>query len=244
MKISADHERRLKELMEVFLEENKKLNLSAYREEEQCWVGNILDSVFGAGALSERVVGSGKLQAPNSKFQKNIKSQAPKNVIDVGMGGGFPLLPLAMLFPEVKFMGLDATGKKVEAVKRICKKMKIKNVKLITGRAEEIGRDKKFREKFDVVLGRAVAPLSTLLEYMSPFAKVKGHLLCWKSMNIEAELTDSINARIKLNAQLVDKVEYELPGDWGKRQILVFEKTGELSGEFPRGVGIAKKEPL
>lgn len=63
-------------------------------------------------------------------------------------------------------------------------------------------------------------------------------------MNIEDELTDSINARIKLNAQLVDKVEYELPEEWGHRQILVFEKTGVLSEEFPRGVGVAKKEPL
>lgn len=247
---TEDQNRRLRELMKVFLKENRKLNLSAYREEGQCWVGNVVDSVSGACVLEK--LGRSKFTMTNdpafapASAGRQGNTQFPKDlsVIDVGMGGGFPLLPLAIMLPDVKFTGLDATGKKVDAVRRICKKMKIKNVKLITGRAEELGHDKKLREKFDVVLGRAVAPLSVLLEYMSPFAAIKGHLLCWKSMNIEDELTDSINARIKLNAQLVDKVEYELPVDWGKRQILVFEKTGELASDFPRSVGIAKKEPI
>ena len=226
--------------MKVFLEENKKLNLSAYREEEQCWAGNILDSI-SAICIFEKMQ-----NAEFTSLRSGYGRQEMQNlsIIDVGVGGGFPLLPLAILFPEIKFTGLDATGKKVDAVRRIADKMELKNVQLITGRAEEVGRDEKYREKFDVVLGRAVAPLSVLLEYMSPFVSVKGRMLCWKSMNIEDELTDSINARIKLNAQLVDKVEYELPEEWGHRQILVFEKTGVLSEEFPRGVGVAKKEPL
>ena len=225
--------------MKVFLEENKKLNLSAYREEGQCWVGNVLDSVIALDELWDIFCAGYEVERGKWKGEKEKIS-----IIDVGMGGGFPMLPLAILFPEIKFTGLDATGKKVDAVRRIADKMELKNVQLITGRAEEVGRDEKYREKFDVVLGRAVAPLSVLLEYMSPFVSVKGRMLCWKSMNIEDELTDSINARIKLNAQLVDKVEYELPEEWGHRQILVFEKTGVLSEEFPRGVGVAKKEPL
>ena len=227
--------------MKVFLEENKKLNLSAYREEGQCWVGNVLDSVIALDELWDIFCAGYEVERGKWKGEKEKIS-----IIDVGMGGGFPMLPLAIMLPDVKFTGLDATGKKVEAVKRICKKMRINNVDFITGRAEEVGHDNKYREKFDVVMARAVAPLSTLLEYMSPFASVKGRMLCWKSMNIADELTDSINARIKLNAQLVNKVIYSLEQvtsceGWGRRQILVFEKTGKLSGEFPRGWGLRRR---
>lgn len=166
------------------------------------------------------------------------------HVLDLGTGGGFPLLPLAILFPEISFTGLDATKKKAEAVRRIVNKIGLTNVDLLIGRAEELGHDPLQREQYDVVLSRATAPLPTLLEFMSSFVKVYGHLLCWKSMHIADELLASIPARMALQVRLVDTVEYDLPGDWGKRQILVFEKTGKLAGKYPRGVGIPKTKPL
>ena len=221
MEISSFQEQKLRELLRIFLAENQKLNLSAYRTEETCWVGNILDSI------------------PATEFLEGAKS-----VLDIGTGGGSPLLPLALLLPEIEFTGLDATKKKVDAVQRIVNAMGITNVHLFVGRAEERGHDREYREQFDVVLSRAVADLSTLLEFLSPFARVGGHVIAWKSLLIEEEMVRSLQARMQLQCRLVDHREYALPGDWGRRQLLIFEKTKTLPREFPRRVGIPKKEPL
>ncbi|MEK7137410.1 MAG: 16S rRNA (guanine(527)-N(7))-methyltransferase RsmG [Patescibacteria group bacterium] len=239
LQFSKDQESKLQELLRVFLEENKKLNLSAYRTGEQCWVGNILDSIACLDIL-RRV----------STRHDTI------NIIDVGTGGGFPLLPLAILFPEASFTGLDATKKKIDAVQRMVNHLSLSNVQLLIGRAEELGHDPKHREQYDLVLSRALAELPTLLEFMSPFCKVKGQMLCWKSLAIDAELLASLEARMKLHCRMVDHHEYDLDflvgeiglptscGGWGRRQILVFEKVKALSKEFPRRTGIPKKEPL
>ncbi|MBT3834701.1 16S rRNA (guanine(527)-N(7))-methyltransferase RsmG [Candidatus Peribacteria bacterium] len=262
MIIPKEKEQKLRELLKVFLEENKKVNLSAYREEQQCWVGNILDSVASISALED---GGAIL---NSK------------ILDLGTGGGFPLLPLAIMFPDASFVGMDATNKKIEAVRRIAERLDIKNVELVSGRAEALGHDARYREQFDYVLSRAVAPMNVLLEYMSPFCKKSGKMICWKSMNCEDELTESVDARIALKSRLIGRHSYSLddaidqtskvglpaeskPSElqyesknqendeksrpcagWGERQILIFEKTGVLPNKFPRGVGEAKQKPL
>jgi len=221
MALLAAEEQRLRVLLQVFLAENQKLNLSAYRTEETCWVGNILDSLPVIPLLT-----------------------GVKTVFDLGTGGGFPLLPLSLLLPDMEFTGLDSVKKKIDAVQRIVNALELKNVHLLVGRAEELGQDPTYREQYDVVLNRAVADLSTLLEFCSPFVKVGGKLICWKSLSIEEELTKSVNARIQLQCRLVEHREYELLGDWGRRQLLIFEKTKPLPREFPRKVGIPKKEPL
>src|SRR3989344_2678155 len=223
MVISKDQERRLRELVAAFLTENQKINLSAYREEEQCWIGNILDAIGGIG---EKEFGDGM------------------RVLDLGTGGGFPLLPLAILFPSASFTGLDATKKKIEAVRRIANHLNLTNVDLLIGRAEELGREPHLREQFDVVLSRAVAPLATLLEIMSPFARGGGRVFCYKSLTIDEELLQSIQARMQLKTRLTDRREYALPDGWGRRQLLIFQKTAALTNEFPREVGIPKKMPL
>jgi 16S rRNA (guanine527-N7)-methyltransferase len=221
MSLSAEQEARLRELLHVFLEENKQLNLSAYRTEATCWTGNILDSLPVLPLLS-----------------------GVKTVLDLGTGGGFPLLPLALLLPEVKFTGLDSVKKKIDAVQRIVNTLGLPNVQLLVGRAEELGHDETHRERYDMALSRAVADLSTLLEFCSPFVRVGGKIICWKSLSIEEELKSSVNARMQLQCRLIDHLEYDLPGDWGKRQLLIFEKTKTLPREFPRKVGEPKKEPL
>ena len=245
MQLSAEQENKLKDLLHVFLKENAKLNLSAFRTEQQCWVGNILDSIAADAsirtAVSSRVVPSG---ARDISVDGSATRHDTFTTIDIGTGGGFPLLPLAILFPEISFTGLDATKKKMDAVQRMVHQLALPNVKLLLGRAEELGHDPRHREQYDVVLSRAVSELPTLLEFMSPFCKVGGIMLCWKSLAIEEELQKSLDARMKLLARLTDRHEYGLPGDWGRRQILIFEKVQKLPNEFPRRTGIPKKEPL
>ena len=134
--------------------------------------------------------------------------------------------------------------KKIESVGRISHALGLTNVKVISGRSEELGHDPRYREQFDIVTARAVAPINVLLEYCSPFVKPGGHVVLWKSLHIDQELKDSLLARAELSCHLVKQHEYELPGDFGRRQLLVFEKGGKLSGKYPREVGVPKKSPL
>lgn len=213
--------------MKVFLAENAKVNLSAFRTEENCWTGNILDSL----AILEILP---KLSAIH----------LPLSTVDVGTGGGFPLLPLALSLPDVRCTGVDSTQKKIDAIGRIAKQMDLKNVELICGRAEVLGRARDHREKYDIVTARAVAEINVLLEYCSPLVKPGGHIVLWKSMNSDRELRDSQKAESVLKCKYTMAHVYELPGDFGKRQLIVFEKTGPLGGTYPRAVGVPKKNPL
>lgn len=224
MDLSPALESRLQDLLRVFLEENGKLNLSALRTEETCWIGNILDSLAFLDAGIDLPAGSA--------------------LLDLGTGGGFPLLPLAIARPDIHCTGLDAVGKKIRAVERIAAALTLKNARTVGGRSEERARETAHRERYDVVTSRAVAPLSILLEYASPFARTGGLIVLWKSLHIEEELAASTNAQRILRCPLERAHRYALPGDWGERQLLLFRKTGATPKEYPRTVGMAKKMPL
>jgi 16S rRNA (guanine527-N7)-methyltransferase len=224
--MNPTQEDRLRDVMHVFLEENTKLNLSALRTEDACWHGNILDSVPFMELIEQKII------------------DTPKNLIDIGTGGGFPLLPLSVLLPDTKCTGLDSTAKKIEAIKRIVAMLNMKNVALIAERSEILGRNPAHRDAYDVVTARAVAPLATLLEYTSPFAKAGGHIVLWKSLQIEEELKMSAAAQKALFCPLIYKHEYDLGGDWGRRQLLVFKKEQPTPRMYPRELGMPKKTPI
>lgn len=226
MNLSPEQEKRLRELVKAFLNENANTNLSALRTEDACWHGNVLDSLALVDAVEEKVI------------------PAPHMLMDVGTGGGFPLLPLAMLYPNATCAGVDSIGKKVLAVGRIAKVLDLKNVKLIAQRSENLVRTPVHREKYDTVTARAVAPLNILLEYTTPFARIGGHVVLWKSLQIEDELAAAEKAAAELGCVLADKYEYDLGGDWGRRQLLIYHKESKTPKMYPRAVGEAKAKPL
>lgn len=228
--IPPEHEPDLRQLNKIFLEENQKLNLSAFREEEQSWVGNVEDSLS--------ILDSPLLQTGEGLGVRSLK------ILDIGTGGGFPLLPLAICFPDSEHVGLDSTQKKISAIEHIAKEIGLTNVSLISGRAEELGRDSEHREQYDLVTARAVAETNVLLELCAPFVKVKGKIIFWKSMKIDKELEESLMARAELTCHLVDQYEYELPEPFGKRQLLIFEKTSPTADKYPRKIGEPKKKPI
>ncbi|MCA9371004.1 MAG: 16S rRNA (guanine(527)-N(7))-methyltransferase RsmG [Candidatus Peregrinibacteria bacterium] len=233
--ISSEQERLLKELVKVFLEENKKLNLSAMRDEESIWIGSVLDSLALLDYYKSLSAFSPAL--PAGRFQHSA-------FLDVGTGGGFPLLPLSICLPDAKICGMDSTQKKLDAIRRMADALHLEHVSLISGRAEELGHDKRYRDQFDIVTARALAPLNTLIEFCAPFVKPGGHLVAWKSMKIETELKESLLARAELRCHLVDSYKYVLPEGWGERQLLIFEKTGPTPAKYPRDIGVPKKTPL
>ncbi len=220
-------ESRLRQLMDVFLEENRKLNLSAMRTPELCWPGNILDSVAF-------------LQA----FETYPDLKKTKKLLDIGTGGGFPLLPLALCLPDVQCVGIDAMQKKIDAVSRIIVAVGIPNASLISGRTESLAHSAEYRGTFDLVTARAVAPLSVLLEYAVPFLKVGGLCAFWKSTKIAQELAETADAQKMLSAPYLGNFLYALPDQWGERTIVFFKKSAETPSEYPRRTGIPKQDPL
>ncbi len=213
----------MEQLVSVFLAENEKLNLSALRTPEACYNGNILDSLP-------------ILDLP--------EFQGAKTVLDVGTGGGFPLLPIALIRPDIQVTGLDATQKKIDAIGRIGTSLGLPNLHLLCGRAEDLGHDPTHRERYDCVTARAVAQLPTLLELTAPFARPGGIIVLWKSLHIDEELNASLFARSTLSTHLLYSHRYTLPGDWGERQLLVFAKSAKLKPIFPRENGLPKNVPL
>ncbi len=212
--------------MTAFLDENTRINLSALRTEDTCWHGNILDSLALVDAVDAGLV------------------PAPHKLIDVGTGGGFPLLPLAIAYPDSAFTGLDSIGKKMKAIERIARASSISNVAVIAERSEILGKDTKHRERYDIVTARAVAPLKILLEYTAPFASIGGHVVLWKSMTIEQELSDAKNSASTLGCSLIHQHIYDLSGDWGTRQLLIYKKESRTPAQYPRAIGEAKVKPL
>lgn len=221
--IPSEHEPRLRELVRLFLERNAEINLSAFRTEETCWIGNVLDSLAML-QIADSLGGS--------------------RVLDVGTGGGFPLLPLAICRPDWSFVGLDSTRKKIAVVGELIEQLRLPNVGLHVARAEEAGHEPEHRGRYDIILARAIAPLPTLLEYCSPLAKPGGSLVLWKSLDIAAELTAGERAAMVLNCRFEHSHEYDLGGDWGHRQLLIYRQNHPTSSQYPRGSGLPKKRPL
>jgi 16S rRNA (guanine527-N7)-methyltransferase len=217
----------LRRLVKRFLEENAKLNLSAFRSEEHCWVGNVLDSI----AL---------LQA----FDAYPQLKTMTSLVDIGTGGGFPLVPLGICLPKVQCLGIDATQKKVDAVRRIVESLGVTNVSLLCGRIESLAHSAEHREKADLVTARAVAPLAVLLEYAVPLLKVGGLCAFWKSTKVADELAGSAGAQRALKCLYLGAFNYTLPDQWGDRTIVFFKKTAATPSDYPRRTGIPKQKPI
>ncbi|MGE3278226.1 MAG: 16S rRNA (guanine(527)-N(7))-methyltransferase RsmG [Candidatus Altimarinota bacterium] len=221
--LSPHQLQQLEHLADLFLDWNSKLNLSAIRDREGVLLKHIVDSL---------------LILPFHFIQPGQK------VLDMGTGGGFPGLALAIAYPEADFTLVDATEKKIKAVSSMAQSLGLKNVRCLSGRAEEMGQDRKYREQYDLVVARALAHFSTLLEYCLPFVKVGGHFIAYQGPELIDEWKNYQNVAALLSARILQCEEALLPLDEAKRCFIVVEKTKPLSSAYPRRVGVPKKTPL
>lgn len=167
-------------------------------------------------------------------------------VADVGCGGGFPTLPLAILRPDLQITGIDSTGKKVQYVADTAKLLGLDNVKTMTARAEELGRDPAWRETFDVVTSRAVARMNLLDELCMPLCRVGGRLIFLKGAAGQAEVAEAAVgiARLGGGVPACEDMTLYTTGETEARTLVTIEKTAETPREFPRSFGQIKKRPL
>ena len=204
--------------LDLLIETNKVMNLTAIREEEAILEKHFIDSLL---------------------LTKLIKDDE-KNIIDIGTGAGFPGLVLSIVYPNKNFLLVDSVKKKISFINSVIEKIGLKNVKTSTERAEELIKNN--REKFDVALCRGVANLRIILEYLIPFLKVNGRFLPQK-LNVN-ELEESKNALKILNSEIINIHNFKLPISGDERIILEIVKKSKTNKIYPRAVGIPSKKPL
>lgn len=167
-------------------------------------------------------------------------------VADVGSGGGLPAIPIKIARPGLDLTLVEATGKKTRFLKQVVDKLSLSNTKIVNERAEDIGQDRKYREKYAVVTARALAPLPTLSEYCVPLVRTGGCVVAMKALPDEKELEAGRNAARRLGAELTELMQVsflpELPAK--HRYLVVMAKTSETPDEYPRRPGVPRKSPL
>lgn len=163
-------------------------------------------------------------------------------LLDIGSGAGFPGLALKIARPDWSVTLLEATGKKVTFLQHMIETLQLEEVVAVQGRAEELAHQRHYRGAFDVVTARAVAPVSLLLEYASPFCRVGGYIILPKKGMLKEELAQGKRAAQQVGAIFKADVAVELPGLADGRRLFVWEQHLACPSHYPRsGAAMAKK---
>ena len=167
-----------------------------------------------------------------------------KSVIDVGCGGGFPSLPLALCSDNCTVTSNDATAKKLNYVLETAKKAGIENLTTLCGRAEELGLKKEYREKYDIAVARGVARLNVLCEWCMPFVSVGGHFVAMKGEKGREEAEEAKKAISVLGGELVDIIYVKVPEFDYLHTLVIIKKTKNTPKDYPRRNSQIQKKPL
>ena len=214
----------LLQFTQKMLEINESLNLTRWTQDRDVLTHHFLDSAYALPLLQP-------LLKPGQK------------AMDLGTGCGFPGALLAAAFPQVEFTLMDSVAKKTKALEE-CVKAAGWSVKILTGRAEELGQDPVQRESWDLVTTRAVADLPVLLEYALPLLRTGGYLVNWMTKDQLASVDKAQSALDQLKGKISKSQDYSLPGLSQSRSLLLVEKVGKTPATYPRSAGVPSKKPL
>lgn len=207
--------------MNLLIEWNNKINLTAITEPNEIIIKHFIDSLTILKYFEDK-----------------------ETVIDVGTGAGFPGIPIKIMKENVKVTLLDSLNKRINFLNEVIEQLELKNIKTVHSRIEDFGRNKKNREKFDVVTSRAVANLTTLSEYMVPLTKIGGKCICMKGLNVEEEIEKSKNAIKILGGEIVKIEKLKLPEEKSDRNIIIINKQKNTPAKYPRKAGTPSREPI
>lgn len=215
----ACFERYEKELLEW----NEKFNLTAIRDVEGVRTKHFLDSLTCVQAW---------------------RDTPPASLIDIGTGAGFPGIPLKILYPGLSLTLVESVGKKAEFCRHVVKVLGLERVEVTQARAEEIGQNKKYRERFDWAVARAVAGMPTLVEYLLPLVKVGGGVLAQKGESGPAEAQSAEKSIHLMGGRLRQLLKVNLPGVVEDRYLVIIDKSAATPANYPRRVGVPLKTPI
>lgn len=208
---------------DLLVEWNKYMNLTGITESEMIYDKHFADSL-------------------TCLFSDIIKESV--KVIDVGTGAGFPGVPLKIMVPGMQLTLLDSLNKRINFLKAVGQALDFEDVSYIHGRAEDFGQDYQYREQYDVVVSRAVADLSVLLEYCTPFLKVGGYFIAQKGLKVQEELENATSALEKLSLVVENIIDVKTSNQTAKHTLLVIRKIAHTDEKYPRRAGKPQKKPL
>lgn len=206
---------------ELLVETNKVMNLTAITEFDEVIEKHFLDSLSLCRIYD---------------LNREIR------VLDLGTGAGFPGVPLKIAFPQIRLVLADSLNKRIKFLENVVGELSLQNVSCVHGRAEEMGRNKEYREQFDLCVSRAVANLSSLSEYCLPFVKMGGAFISYKSGEVDEEAAQAKRAIYLLGGEVKDIYKFDLFDQ--KRSFVVIEKERKTPKAYPRKAGTPTKEPL
>ena len=220
IKINNQQINQLDKYYKLLIEWNKVMNLTGITEKEAVYLKHFYDSLT---------------------ILKVIDLNTVENLCDVGTGAGFPGIVLKILFPNLKITLIDSLNKRINFLNNVISELNLNNIATIHCRIEEYGLQN--REKFNVVVARAVAQLNVLLEYCLPITKVNGYFIAMKGTCNE-EIENSKNALTKLKSHIETCEIFNLPIENSKRTIIKIQKDAITDKKFPRKYNEIKKRPL
>lgn len=204
------------------VEYNHHTNLTSITEKNDVIIKHFLDSVI---------------------LTKFFKLNSDIKLIDVGTGAGFPGVPIKIANPKINLTLLDSLNKRIIFLNKLLEKLNL-TAEVFHNRAEECGKNKNFREKFNMVTSRAVAKLTVLSEYCLPLLKVGGFFVSLKGSNIEDELEESVKS-IKVLGGKIERVEkFDLPEEKGSRSLVIIKKVSPTPSKYPRSNSNISKSPI
>ena len=209
---------------DLLIQTNEKINLTAITEWMDVLEKHFLDSMAAAEVIPSGVSGL--------------------RLIDVGTGAGFPGIPLKILFPELQVTLMDTLKKRVGFLEEVIQTLELDGISAVPARAEDLARDPEHRMAYDIVVSRAVAALPLLLEYCTPFLKIGGEFLAYKSGQIDQEIENAQHALEELSCSVSGIIYPQIEGTEYSRSLVMIRRDQECDVRYPRRAGVPEKRPL
>jgi len=208
---------------DTLVEWNEKINLTALTSEADVYLKHFYDSISAA-------------------FYYDFNDVV--HICDVGAGAGFPSIPLKICFPHLHISIVDSLNKRIGFLNHLAEQLELDNVTFYHSRAEDFGKNAKYRETFDVVMARAVARMSVLSELCLPLSKIKGSFIAMKGAQANEELADAGKAIQTLGGKLAMTQTFSLPQEDSERSIVIVNKERKTPKKYPRKAGTPNKDPI
>ncbi|MFD2923851.1 16S rRNA (guanine(527)-N(7))-methyltransferase RsmG [Halobacillus naozhouensis] len=223
IELSEKQQQQFQVYFHILVEWNDKMNLTAITDQEGVYLKHFYDSLTAA-------------------FYHDFTK--PLRICDVGAGAGFPSLPLKIVFPHLQVTIVDSLKKRITFLNHLAHELELNDVAFYHDRAENFGKNAKFREGYDLVMARAVARMSVLSELCLPLATKGGHFMAMKGPNLKDEMDEAQVAIETVGGEVQRVHTFELPEEASERNIAIIEKRRKTPKKYPRKAGTPNKTPI